>query len=246
MLGMSQSPHSHQEIPASYIERIIKENLNDKKNELFYNHRHEGSFIDFKSQRLFSYQTAFANPDITRTEKLYASYSSEQQAELVNTFSCIKKIIETLRTSDVSEQDLKTCITQSYEKLTPLVWRVHLLWLLRFHNAEICGDALASIFQCAPCRYDLLRASVAFGLAAYYYYVILLTMSWSKNNYFMGEKYVIPLACFISCFFDLIVTPLNQYTQAKKFIHEKFKKYTLWKKITDDLARTMEETYKPL
>lgn len=260
---MNQPPHH------TFVNHIMIKNLQEKSTEFLYNYQFEGNDKLYQNQKIFHYETAIADPNLRKQleemyhqkifyktaftdpvlckqEELYASYTPQQQAEFVEMFSCVVEKISHLAASDASQQEIEHCIALSYEKLKPLVWRVHLLWFLRKKTCDLWSETLSSILNCAPCKIDTLKAIAAFALAAYYYYVILFTMPWSENNNFAGERYVIPITCVLSCFLDLILTPLNQYSQAKTFINDKFKKYTVWKIITNDLARTVEKTYQPL
>ena len=248
VLGLTQIKGMHQplpeNIPHTYLNRIVVNSLKNKSTAVFFDHRHETISLDsYEDQKLFTYPIEFAKQEINTSEKMYALLNSEGQAEYRTLFKDAIANITKLTKSDSQPEDLQNYVNQSYSKLHPLVWRVHLLWLLRLKNAELFGDALASIFNCAPCRQDTLRALCALSLAAWYYYTVLLKMPWPEHQALAS---FFPFICLISALYDLVITPLNQYSHAQEFIREKFKKYTAWKKITDDLAHTMEDTYQPL
>lgn len=232
------------DIPATHLNRTLVNSLRNKNSDVFYDYRHESSTLaNHENQNIFYHKTAFADSQVNAQEELYASYNTQQQKEFVEMFACVMKKITTLKTSHAPQKEIEDCIALSYHKLSPLVWRVHLLWFLRKQTSDMFGDALAEIFGCAPCIWGVANAFGALILAASYYFTLLYKMPWPENTALAS---FFPFICVVSGLYDLAYTPLNKYSQSQAFIRKKFKKFTMWKKITDDLARTMEETYKPL
>lgn len=236
-LSMNQPPYRSPKL----IQSVIEECLAEKKTDMFYQWQCSEDY-GHEDQVIFPYKTSFANQKIDLSEKKYASYSNEQQAEFSKIFSEVVKNIHELQTSQAHGDVIKKCISESYEKLPPLVWRVRLIWVLRGKTSNMFNESLATLYRCAPCKYAVLERFMylVFMLGSYYYTVRDILSDTS------ALRYIMPFLCVFFFYKDVIKKAISDYRESKEYIKETFAYYYVWKEITDELAHTMEDTYRPL
>lgn len=231
-------------IPNKLTNNAILRYLETNNNGVFYCVKYSDG-VSYEDQTLFPYHIPFADPEINQNEKLYATYGTKKQrVEFVEVFSDVITCFNRLHESRASEKTITNMVDHYYRKLTPFVWRVHLLWLMRKKTADAFDDGLQEIFKCAPCSKKTLQAFCALVLALGYYYNLLFVMPWHPRESLLF--YMTPFACLVGFYYDIIKKSVDDYENAKEFISEKFEQRNIWKKITDELAQKMEKTYKPL